>query len=232
MKPRPTAWAWEPRAPATIRAPPSHCGRRWARRTVARRRPRSTHLSAASRISDLQVASEQVLPLYEQAKASGPRGRCRRPAPMAPASDRAGQSRAATAPSCPAPRARGSSAACSARYSSSKACGCRWPRSRSIPGIPHVRVLHAHADGLPCAPAPEACGRERCRPRSGCRRRNRRSPLARRWARRATAAPAAADHGQRLDPALFDQRQATCGDRKVMSTSFASTSCNAGGDPR
>ena len=30
----PTAWAWSwPRAPATIRAPPSHCGRRWARRT-------------------------------------------------------------------------------------------------------------------------------------------------------------------------------------------------------
>ncbi|AUT48977.1 peptidase M48 [Achromobacter sp. AONIH1] len=31
----------------------------------------STHPSAASRISDLQVASEQVLPLYEQAKGKG-----------------------------------------------------------------------------------------------------------------------------------------------------------------
>ena len=35
----------------------------------------STHPSAASRISDLQVASEQVLPLYEQAK-----GKAARPA--------------------------------------------------------------------------------------------------------------------------------------------------------
>ena len=204
MKPRPTAWAWS--WPRAIRAPPSHCGRRWARRTVPVHPPvgRLAHQRSAGGVGAGPAA-------VRAGQRQGPRGPLRRAVRRRWRRRRIVQGNPGRLPRHHAQRLEQGQQRRSARYSSSKACGVLPMASKPIDTRNSLMSASCTLTPMACAmraSAVGACGRERrCRPRSGCRRRNRRSPLARRWARRATARPAAADHGQRLDPALFDQRQ-------------------------
>ena len=109
----------------------------------------STHPSAASRISDLQVASEQVLPLYEQAK--GRRGPLRRAVRRRWRRRRIVQGNPGRLPRHHAQRLeqgqqrRPLGPVFLLEGLRRVADGLEADRYQEFP---HVRVLHAHADGL------------------------------------------------------------------------------------